>query len=92
MNKKELIEAVANATGVSPKDTSAVIGATLEQIMNAMVKNDKVQLVGFGTFEVRERAERVGKNPQSGEAVSIAAGKVPAFKPGKALKEAVNQD
>lgn len=91
MNKNELISAVAEATGISKKDTSAVIGATLDKIAEAMVAGDKVQLVGFGTFETRERGERVGKNPRTGEEVKIAACKAPAFKAGKALKDAVNK-
>ena len=90
MNKNELIEAVVEATGISKKDTAAVIGAALEKITEAMVNGDKVQLLGFGTFEIRERAERIGKNPQTGEAVVIAACNVPSFKPGKALKDSVN--
>ena len=91
MNKNELISAVAEATGISKKDTSAVIGATLDKIAEAMVAGDKVQLVGFGTFEIRERGERTGKNPRTGETVTIAACKAPAFKAGKALKDAVNK-
>ena len=91
MTKNELISAVAEATGVSKKDTAAVIGAAFDKIAAAMVNGDKVQLIGFGTFETRDRAERIGKNPQTGEEVTIAACKVPAFKPGKALKEAVNK-
>lgn len=91
MNKNELISAVAEATGISKKDTSAVIGATLDKIAEAIVAGDKVQLVGFGTFETRERGERTGKNPRTGEEVKIAACKAPAFKAGKALKDAVNK-
>ena len=91
MNKNELISAVAEVTGISKKDTSAVIGATLDKIAEAMVAGDKVQLIGFGTFETRERGERTGKNPRTGEEVKIAACKAPAFKAGKALKDAVNK-
>ena len=91
MNKNELISAVAEATGISKKDTAAVIGATLDKIAEAMVAGDKVQLIGFGTFETRERGERVGKKPRTGEEVKIAACKAPAFKAGKALKDAVNK-
>lgn len=91
MNKNELIAAVAEATGVSKKDTAAVIGATFDKITEAMASSDKVQLIGFGTFETRERGERVGKNPQTGETVTIAACKVPALKAGKSLKDAVNK-
>ena len=91
MNKNELISAVAEATSISKKDTAAVIGATLDKIAEAMVAGDKVQLIGFGTFETRERSERTGKNPRTGEEVKIAACKAPAFKAGKALKDAVNK-
>lgn len=91
MNKNELIAAVAEATGISKKDTDAVIKATFDKIAEAMVAGDKVQLIGFGTFETRERGERTGKNPRTGETVTIAACKAPAFKAGKALKDAVNK-
>lgn len=91
MNKAELISAVAEASGVSKKDTEAVIKATFEAIEKVMVNGDKVQVIGFGTFETRERAERVGKNPQTQETVTIPACKVPAFKAGKGLKDAVNK-
>lgn len=91
MNKAELITAVAKASGVSKKDTAAVIKSTLEAIEKAMVSGEKVQLIGFGTFETRDRAEREGKNPQTGETVKIPACKAPAFKAGKTLKNAVNR-
>lgn len=91
MNKAELIAAVSDAAGVSKKDTEAVVKATFEAIEKALVKGDKVQLIGFGTFETRKRAARNGKNPQTGAAVKIAACKAPAFKAGKALKDAVNK-
>ena len=91
MNKTELIEAVVAKTGGSKKDAEATIKATFEAITEAMAKGDKVALIGFGNFDVRDRAERTGKNPQTGETVKIAACKVPAFKAGKALKEAVNK-
>ena len=91
MNKTELVSAVAEASGVSKKDTDAVIKATFEAIEKAMARGDKVQVIGFGTFEIRDRAEREGKNPQTGETVMIPACKVPAFKAGKALKDAVNK-
>ena len=91
MNKAELVAAVAQAAGVSKKETEAVIKATFDAIQGAMVKGDKVQLVGFGTFESRVRAAREGKNPRTGASVKIAACKVPAFKAGKALKDAVNK-
>lgn len=89
MNKTELIAAVAAKTGLSKKDADAAIGATVSAIAEALKAGDKVALVGFGTFEVRERAERMGKNPQTGAAIKIAASKVPAFKAGKALKDAL---
>jgi len=91
MNKTELVAAVVEATGVSKKDAAAVIDATFDSIKGAMVKGDKVQLIGFGTFETRERGEREGINPLTKEKVKIAACKAPAFKAGKALKEAINK-
>ena len=91
MNKTELIIAVAEAAGVSKKDAAAVIDATVNTITTTIANGDKVQLVGFGTFEARERAAREGLNPQTGEKVAIEACKVPAFKAGKALKDAVNK-
>jgi DNA-binding protein HU-beta len=91
MNKTELIAAVAEATGVSKKDAAAVIDATFSTITAAIAAGDKVQLIGFGTFEARERAAREGLNPQTKEKVAIAACKVPAFKAGKALKDTVNK-
>ncbi len=91
MNKTELIAAVAEATNVSKKDAAAAVAATFDAITKAIAAGDKVQLPGFGTFEARARAAREGKNPLTGEAITIAACKVPAFKAGKALKEAVNQ-
>ena len=91
MNKTELIEAVSAATKVTKKDTEAVVKATFEAIEKALVKGDKVQLIGFGTFETRERAARQGINPRPKQAVKIKASKAPAFKAGKALKDAVNK-
>ena len=91
MNKKELITAIAEETGMTKKDVAIVVDATFDKITAAMVAGDKVQLMGFGTFETRERGERTGKNPRTGEAVTIAACKAPAFKAGKALKDAVNK-
>ena len=91
MNKTELIEAVVAKAGLTKKDADAAVKATFEAITEAMAKGDKVALVGFGNFEVRDRAERTGKNPQTGEEVKIAACKAPAFKAGKALKDAVNK-
>lgn len=91
MNKTELIAQVAEAANVSKKEAGAVVAATFEAIEKALVAGDKVQLIGFGTFEIRERAARMGKNPRTGEAVEIAGCKAPAFKAGKALKEVVNK-
>lgn len=89
MNKTELIEAVANATELTKKDASKAVDAVFDTILNALKNGEKVQLIGFGNFEVRDRAARKGRNPQTGEEIEIPASKVPAFKPGKALKEAV---
>ena len=89
MNKAELITAVAEKAELSKKDTEAVVNATVEVITKALKKGDKVQLVGFGSFETRKRAARIGRNPKTKETIKIAASKVPAFKPGKALKDAV---
>ena len=89
MNKTELVAVVSEAANVSKKDAMAVVSATFDAITNAIASGDKVQLAGFGTFEVRERAARDGKNPLTGEAIKIEACKVPAFKAGKALKDAV---
>ncbi|BDG36567.1 HU family DNA-binding protein [Parageobacillus sp. VR-IP] len=89
MNKTELINAVAETSGLSKKDATKAVDAVFESITEALRKGDKVQLIGFGNFEVRERAARKGRNPQTGEEMEIPASKVPAFKPGKALKDAV---
>ncbi len=90
MNKTELVNAVSETANVSKKDAAAVINATFKTIAKAMTDGDKVQLIGFGTFETRARGERNGKNPQTGAKIKIAACKSPAFKAGKALKEQVN--
>ena len=90
MNKAELINAVAASADVSKKDAEAVITAALEAITAALVNGEKVSLIGFGTFEVRERAARSSINPSNGEKIEIAAHKVPAFKAGKALKDAID--
>ena len=87
MNKTDLAEMVANRTGMTKKDSENAVAVVLDGITETLAKGDKVQLVGFGTFEVRERKEREGRNPSTGEAIKIAAQKVPAFKPGKALKD-----
>ena len=89
MNKTELIAAVAEKTGMSKKDTEAVIAATLGTITAALHEEEKVQLMGFGSFEVKKRAARTGRNPRTGEECLIPASRVVKFTPGKALKEAV---
>jgi DNA-binding protein HU-beta len=89
MNKSELVDKVASATGESKSSVGAVIDSTLEAITEALQSGDKVTFTGFGTFERRFREARMGRNPQTGEAVPIAAGHSPAFKAGKRLKDAV---
>ena len=89
MNKTELIAAAADKAGLSKKDTEKAVTAALDAITEALVKGDKVQLVGFGAFEVKERGERIGRNPQTKEEIKIPASKAPVFKAGKALKDAV---
>jgi DNA-binding protein HU-beta len=89
MNKTELINAVAESSELSKKDATKAVDAVFDSILNALKDGDKVQLIGFGNFEVRERAARKGRNPQTGDEIEISASKVPAFKPGKALKDAV---
>lgn len=89
MNKAELIAAVAAKAELSKKDAAEAIDAVLATITDALKNDDKVQVVGFGTFEVRRRAARKGKNPQTGAVVDIPAAKVPAFKAGKALKDSI---
>ncbi len=89
MNKSELIDLVAEKTGMSKKDGEKAVKAVLDSIAESLAKGQKVQLVGFGTFEVRSRKEREGRNPATGGKIKIKALKVPAFKPGKALKEQV---
>lgn len=89
MNKSELIVAVAKDAGITKKAASDAVEATFSAIQNALTEGEKVTLVGFGTFEVRDRKERQGINPSTGEPLTIPATKVPAFKPGKTLKEAV---
>ena len=90
MNKAELITAAAEKAGLSKKDAEKAIAAVVSSVEDALVKGDKVQLIGFGTFEVRERAARVGRNPQTKAEIKIAASKQPVFKAGAALKKAVN--
>ena len=91
MNKSELIAAFAAKTGETKKDAEATLNAFIDVVTNALVKGDKVQLVGFGSFEVRKRAARKGRNPQTKEEIKIPASKAPVFKAGKALKELVNK-
>ena len=90
MNKSELIDAVASETDLSKADATRATDAVLDSITSALSKGDQVTLVGFGTFSVRERAARAGRNPQTGETIQIKASKSPGFKAGKALKDAVN--
>lgn len=89
MNKTDLIAKVAETTELSKKDVTTVVEAVFDSIADALQNGDKVQLVGFGNFEVRERTARKGRNPQTGEEIDIPASKVPAFKPGKALKDGI---
>jgi DNA-binding protein HU-beta len=90
MTKTELAAYVAESSGLTKKDSAKAIDAVFAGIEESLKKGDKVQLIGFGNFEVRERAARKGRNPQTGQEIEIAASKAPAFTPGKSLKEAVN--
>ena len=90
MNKSELIDAIAANADLSKADAGRALDSTLEAVTGALKKGDSVSLVGFGTFAVKERAAREGRNPQTGQTIQIAAAKVPGFKAGKALKDAVN--
>jgi DNA-binding protein HU-beta len=90
MNKNELIAAMAEKSGFTKKDTEKLLKAFEDIVVEELVKGDKVQLVGFGTFDVAERAAREGRNPQTGEPMPIPASKAPRFKVGKAFKDAVN--
>jgi len=89
MNKTDLVNAVAEKSELSKKDAGKAVDAVFETVMDSLKDGEKVQLIGFGNFEVRERSARKGRNPQTGEEIEIPASKVPAFKPGKALKDAV---
>ena len=89
MNKTELIAAVAEKAGISKKDADNAVNAVIDSIMEAVAKEEKVQLVGFGTFEVREREARTGRAPRTGETIQIAASRNPVFKAGKAFKDAI---
>ena len=91
MNKTELVDAIAKEANLSKKDAEKAIKAFTDTVSKELKKKGKVQLIGFGTFEVAKRAARTGKNPQTGDAIKIPAATVPKFKPGKALKDAVNK-
>ena len=90
MNKTELVASIAEKTQLSKKDSEMALKAFIDVVSEELKKGEKIQLVGFGTFEVSDRAARTGKNPQTGEAIEIPASKAPKFKAGKALKDAVN--
>ena len=90
MNKTELVAAMAEKAGLSKKDAEAALKAFTETVAEELKKGEKIQLVGFGTFEVSERAAREGRNPSTGATMTIAASKAPKFKAGKALKDAIN--
>ena len=91
MNKTELVEAIASSTEMTKTDVDKVVTAFVDVVTEALVKGDKVSLKGFGNFEVRERGERTGRNPRTGETMTIAASTAPAFKSSSALKNAVNK-
>ncbi len=90
MNKTELVDAVAESADLSKASAARAVDATLAAISGSLAQGDQVALIGFGTFLVRDRAARTGRNPRTGDSIEIAAAKIPAFKPGKALKDAVN--
>ena len=90
MNKTELVASIASSTGLSKKDSEKALAAVIDSISAELKAGGKVQLIGFGTFEVRERAAREGINPRTGETIKIAAAKNPVFKAGKALKDSIN--
>ena len=90
MNKSELIEAVADSADLSKAAAARAVDAMVESVTDALREGDQVTLVGFGTFTVRDRAARTGRNPRTGESINIPASKVPGFKPGKALQDAIN--
>lgn len=90
MNKAELIEAIADTANLTKADAGRVLDGMVNAVTDALKKGDTVSLVGFGSFAVKERAERQGRNPQTGNSITIKAAKIPSFKPGKALKDAVN--
>jgi DNA-binding protein HU-beta len=90
MNKSDLVDAIADSAGLSKADAGRALDAVVDTVTDALKAGDSVSLVGFGTFSVRDRAARTGRNPRTGETIQIAASKNPAFKAGKALKDAVN--
>ena len=92
MNKSDLVTSIADKSELSKKDAEKALNAFLESVEDALVEGDKVQLVGFGSFEVRQRAARKGRNPQTREEITVPASKAPVFKVGKALKELVNKE
>ena len=91
MNKTELIDAIATGADISKASAQRALDSMLEAVTDSLRKGDQVALVGFGTFAVKDRAARSGRNPKTGEEIKIAAAKVPGFKPGKALKDACNE-
>jgi len=91
VNKTELVASVADKAGITKKDAEKAINALFTTVEEALAQNDKVQIIGFGTFEVKERQERKGRNPQTGEEITIEASKTPVFKAGKGLKDSVNK-
>lgn len=91
MNKTELIASVAEKAGMTKKDAEKAINALFSSVEDALAKDDKVQIIGFGTFEVKSREERKGRNPQTGKEITIPASKTPVFKAGKGLKDVVNK-
>lgn len=91
MNKSELVEAMAKKSGLTKKDAESALNAFTETVGKTLAKGDKIQLIGFGTFEVAQRAARTGKNPATGEKIKIKASKTPKFKAGKALKDSINK-
>ena len=91
MNKAELVRITADRTGVSQKDADKILSAAIDTIIEELTRGGKVQLVGFGAFEVKERAARMGRNPKTNESIEIPAYRVPSFRPGKRLKEAMER-
>ena len=90
MNKADLIDSIADAADISKASATRALDATIDAITSALKAGDQVSMVGFGTFTVKNRPSRLGRNPRTGEAITIAASRIPGFKPGKALKEALN--